>query len=723
MPSSREIRSPLKLPPVTLLALSLLPGLSVPAAVVMLAHDRPYLGLRLAPASGTGGVTVVHARGPAAAIPPGTDIMRISGGGDTMEPEAGDLIPEVDGVIPDYASYRKFLQRQERLARIQDSGEISITDRGGRVHTLAPDRGGRPLASLPPDFWVQLFVGLSAWLVAAAVFAFRPREAGARYLLLSGAATLIFAPAAAVYTTRELAMPAAVFRWASDLNFFGGSLFAASFVALLFHYPRRIAPAWAGVGVVALYVVWFIMQQAEVFGSMTFARRILVMAGAASTFLLAGIQWSRTGRDPVARASLQWFLISWMLGTTLFAAFYLLPQMFGVDTTPVQGYAFLLFLLVYGGLAFGILRFRLFELGDWWRKIAGWTAGVAALVLLDMFFLFGLHLSTGVSLSLALLICGAVWLPFRGWMWGRLVEREARHHQNLFARALDAVLAPPGRDGPAARWRALLQDVFGPLEIGPAGGPVPAVAIRRDGLELELPAIGENPALRLGFAHGGRKLFTPRDAALATDLLEMAGHAITSRSAYEQGVSEERERIAREMHDNIGSQLLAALHSKDAERKDATIRTTLSDLRGLINNTASPALPLEETLAGLRVETAERLSSAGIRLAWTVTGGGTPAPSPAVAHVLRSIIREAVSNVIRHSGAGQVTLSVDHGTDAVLLSVEDDGDGFNPESAPAGNGLTNMRDRLATHGGSLALSNRGDGTSLEVRLPIPHDGG
>src|SRR3546814_4500324 len=44
-----------------------------------------------------------------------------------------------------------------------------------------------------------------------------------------------------------------LFRWFNDLNFLGGSLFAASFVALLLNYPRRIGPAWLGPGVVALY--------------------------------------------------------------------------------------------------------------------------------------------------------------------------------------------------------------------------------------------------------------------------------------------------------------------------------------------------------------------------------------------------------------------------------------------------------------------------------------
>src|SRR5690606_11497320 len=142
------------------------------------------------------------------------------------------------------------------------------------------------------------------------VFAFRSREISARYLLLSRAATLTFAPLAAVYSTRELAAPGMLCRWLSDLNFLGGRLFAGSFVALLLHYPKRIAPAKVGAGIVLLYGVWFVAQQAGAFESMTFARRFLVVAGLGSTFVLAGVHWVRTKNDPVARAALQWFLLS-----------------------------------------------------------------------------------------------------------------------------------------------------------------------------------------------------------------------------------------------------------------------------------------------------------------------------------------------------------------------------------------------------------------------------
>lgn len=704
-----------------MLAAAVLIGLAVVAAVTLLALERPWLGLKLKAAPDGRGALVASSEGPASGIRPGSILSGIANADDSVEFEALDFVVEPDGVMGDYETYWRFLDRQSRLAKIQDSPEIRMIASDGGVHRITPDSSGRPLTSLPPDFWVQVVVGLVAWLVSAAVFVFRPREAAARYLLLSGAATLLFAPTAAVYTTRELAVAGLLFQWACDLNFLGGSLFAASFVGLLLHYPRRIAPAWVGLAVVGLYGLWFILQQVGVFESMTFARRFFVMVGVLATFVLAGVHWFQTRRDPVGRAALQWFLLSWLLGTSLFAIFILLPQMLGVDTSPVQGYAFLLFLLVYGGLAFGILRYRLFELGDWWRRIALWTAGVVLLVLLDLMFLFGLRWSSGVSLGFALLVCGAIWLPLRSWAWSRLEKRRDLRQEDLFGQVMDVALTPPGGETQGMLWQRMLEKLFDPLQIEIDPEPATKVEVSHDGLALKLPEVSRIPAICLEYAHGGTRLFSPREAALASELVEMLRHAIDSRSAYESGMAEERSRIAREMHDNIGAQLLAALHSRDDSRKNAMVREALADLRDLINSSSSNDLSLEETLAELRVETADRLAAAGIQMDWRSDASENCGLHPGTAHAIRSIIREAISNVIQHAGARLVELRVSRQPDLISLEIADDGRGFNPTTTTYGHGLANMQTRLDGLRGTLKIQSQLPGTQLSAYFPTHHE--
>jgi signal transduction histidine kinase len=187
-------------------------------------------------------------------------------------------------------------------------------------------------------------------------------------------------------------------------------------------------------------------------------------------------------------------------------------------------------------------------------------------------------------------------------------------------------------------------------------------------------------------------------------------------------VAEERRRIARDMHDNIGAQLLGALHSRETERKDTMIRETLSDLRDIINNASRTGLPLDETLADLRMETAERLSSAGIALEWKIDAHPTPVLAPNTAHALRSMLREAVSNVIRHSSADRLNVRIHQDGNAIRLAIEDDGHGFDQKTVHTGYGLANMTTRVAGLGGPLDIVSSETGTRLEARVPFERPG-
>jgi signal transduction histidine kinase len=702
--------------PVFRLAACLLFGLGLAAACTWYAAAQPWLGLSLGYSAQAKGAVVRAARGPSAAIPAGTVMVRVSDGRDAIAFVADDFVTEPDGSLGTYRNHDVFLARQGRLAQIQAADTVVFTDSGGVAWSVRP-LAHRPVTSLGPDYWVQLVVGVVAWLISSCIWAFRPGETSVRYLLLSGFSTLMFAPFAGVYTTRELGLPSWPFRVLDDLNFLGGSLFAACLASMLLYYPRRIAPRWVGWAVVAVYGAWFVAQEAYVFDSMTMARRLLVMVALVATCILSAVQWGFTRKDPIARAALQWFLLSWVVGAGLFCGLILAPQMVGIDTSPLQGYAFLLFLLVYGGLAFGITRFRLFDLGEWWLRTMVWTGSVVALVLLDMLFLAGLNLSSGVSISLALLICGLLWLPFRAWVWGRFLIRPREDERALFERVVGVALAERG-EAQLARWLALFQATFDPLNLR-TEPRVAAPRVDDDGLALLAPPVDDLPGLRLEYADGGRRLFGRRDAALAAEMAGMLRHVLNSRHAYDEGVTVERKRIARDMHDNIGAQLLRALHSDGEERKDRLIRETLTDLGGMINDAARLGSSLDEVLSDLRYETVDRLEAKGVVLDWSLDAGAGIAASPAVVHALRSVIREAVSNVVKHAHAGRLRVAVRQEGEAVVLTIEDDGVGFDPEALSNGNGLGNMRGRIETLGGTIGWSPGagGRGVRLDARLP------
>ncbi|MEJ5978479.1 ATP-binding protein [Novosphingobium sp. PS1R-30] len=694
-------------------------GLLCACAVLYFAVSQPWLGLKLA-VDGHGSTVAARVQGPSRAVPLGAHLTAIGDGTSRIDLTAGDLLIEPDGNLPRFADYETFLARQDALAAVMRAPRVELFGAQEGIWAVTP-LPQRPIGDLPTEFWVALFVGLVAWLIAGSIWVFRSELRSARYLLLSGASTLVFSPFAAVYGTRELAMASAPFRFFSDMNFFGGSLFIAALVALMLYYPRAIAPAWIGRAVVALFVGWFVAQQVGLFDSMVFARRALVFVGLIATFALAAVQWRGTRFDPVARAALQWFLLSWLVGCSAFAALIFVPQMFGIDTSKMQAFGFLLFVPVYAGLAFGIIRYRLFDLGEWWARTMTWMLSLVMLVVLDMLFLLVLHLSPGLSIGLALLVCGLVWLPLRGLLWGRLVVRRPLDTRGRFQRLADAAF----QDGAEARgeaWTRLLQSIYDPLEstLQADCSETAEARLAQDGLVLIVPAAGDVPPLRLANAQRGRHLFNRADVDLANDLAAMFDHLVRNRGAFDAGAATERKRIAQDIHDHVGATLLDALHSPRSDRKDRLIRDTLSDLRGIINGTGQQDLPIGEALVPIRRETAERLETKGIRLDWQAPSAEAVLDAARL-HTVRSIVREAVSNAIKHAECSLLRVSITLEAGELSLVIEDDGKGFDPHGPATGAGLVNIRDRATVAGGDFSwLAPAGGFVSrLHVQLPVP----
>lgn len=346
-----------------------------------------------------------------------------------------------------------------------------------------------------------------------------------------------------------------------------------------------------------------------------------------------------------------------------------------------------------------------------------YVGGAVLMVMLDAFLIFALSLERAPALGVSLMAVGLFYLPLRDALRRRIVGR-AVDHGALFQQTVDVALTPPGTDQ-NARWVAVLDRAFNPLRIdsGYGAGAPTRPSIRDDGLSLVIPANGEIRPVVLGYAYAGRKLFSRADEKLALELCMMLDHAIRSRKSREEGVAEERTRIARDMHDNIGAKLLSALHSTGEGRKNAMIRDALADFRTIINNAFGTARPLEQTLAELRIETTERLEAAGIDLSWETADEHVVAIPPAVAHTLCSIIREAVSNVIRHSEAAAVAVTVACVGGRVTVVIADNGRGIGEGGEGGGNGLANIRARIDALGGDFEAGKAEPGTRLTVAFP------
>jgi signal transduction histidine kinase len=191
----------------------------------------------------------------------------------------------------------------------------------------------------------------------------------------------------------------------------------------------------------------------------------------------------------------------------------------------------------------------------------------------------------------------------------------------------------------------------------------------------------------------------------------------------EQAAQDERRRIASDLHDDLGAQLLtiaqASQRGVDPQRVAGMARVAIEEMRLSVRGLTGGATLTNDALADWRAETMTRLADADMQGTWEAQEPPAGLILPARTHVqLTRILREAVSNAIRHSGGTRCTVRVAFPPGELLLHVQDDGRGL-PVGArrQQGHGLPNIERRVRNLGGEHWFETEG-GTRLVVRVPL-----
>ncbi|XAH24416.1 sensor histidine kinase [Xylophilus sp. GW821-FHT01B05] len=195
-------------------------------------------------------------------------------------------------------------------------------------------------------------------------------------------------------------------------------------------------------------------------------------------------------------------------------------------------------------------------------------------------------------------------------------------------------------------------------------------------------------------------------------------------------LSQERQRLMRDMHDGVGSSLAMAIHSVEHGSLDDTqvsslLQDCMDDLKLAIDSMEPVEADLLLLLATLRFRLAARIESAGIRLSWQVQDlPALPWLEPASAlHILR-ILQEAFANILRHAQATEIRVETGLAPDGgVLVAIEDNGRGFDPQAAlhpgaSHGRGLHNQQRRAQAIQGEVRWTSSPAGTRFTLWLPL-----
>jgi signal transduction histidine kinase len=323
-------------------------------------------------------------------------------------------------------------------------------------------------------------------------------------------------------------------------------------------------------------------------------------------------------------------------------------------------------------------------------------------IALDILLIFT-GLTEDVSLGVSLLVCGWLYFPFRQWLWQRIVNKNAPGFEKLLPE-LSIVAFTPSLTEQRARWEALLKRVFDPLELRESTCIMKST-ILEDGLGLQIPACGSLPAYSLRYAGNGARLFSSRDAAFSDALSQLLEQIASGRVSYEQGVVQERLRIGRDLHDNIGARLLKLIHHLRGTPNAEVARDAMKDLRTAIASMDTTPVPLANALADWRAEAGSRCEAANCLLHWQ-QGNDLPAIElrPRIKATLESVMRELITNALKHATPDNIEIQVMANMDSLQITVSNDGRITDPLDWQSGYGLRNIRGRLEELHGKLIIA-------------------
>jgi two-component system sensor histidine kinase UhpB len=255
--------------------------------------------------------------------------------------------------------------------------------------------------------------------------------------------------------------------------------------------------------------------------------------------------------------------------------------------------------------------------------------------------------------------------------------------------------------------------------------PLPRLPLTHFALPVLFLAVGSR--LLQVFAHALRSAEANR-SSLEDRVKEITSEiernfAQLSELRVEQVTEKERKRIAADLHDDLGAKLLTIVHTSESERISTLAREALEEMRLSVRGLTGKPVRLADALADWRAETVLRLGQANIETDWKGPAEEIDHLLPARAYVQTTrILREAVSNIIKHSGASHCKVRSSVGERDFGLLVQDNGKGIPMEldgKLDRGHGMSSMKHRAKQLAGQcLVESGPGYGTVIRLTLPL-----
>lgn len=609
-------------------------------------------------------------------------------------------------VDPDLRQRHLLLHQRMTALREAGSGGKTMTVQLDLLH--APDESvlitPTGWAGLSPLFWVMGALSLGVFAVGAVVLLAGPQWRNAAYaaLALSQSGQLMFI---AIENNLDLFAPGWFVQLDTHLRLAFDLVSTAALVQIAVLHPLRL-PGWGwytALGWLSALGLWLGMGQLDTtFNWWAIQSGCIGLSIAAISLMTASFHNSPHPFTLVMRRLLVVAVLTWAFMSVAVwrgvarADMQLNITNFGVMTWHVFA-AMAVLMSPYLSRSRPILQ-----------EFSLLAASSTIAASLDLLFVAVFSLGQFTSMTLSLFFSFGLYLIIRRWVMTRLPGRDSLTMERLFQRlyriAREVERQPDTLDASLMR---LMRELFDPLEVTLVPGEVGHTSLRGNGsvLLVPIPAWGGRPAMRhvlvLKHSHKGQRLFTSEDARLAERVMEQLYRALSFDQAVEQGRSEERMRIAQDLHDDIGARLLTLMYQAPNAEIEEYIRHTIQDLKTLTRGLATQSHTLSEAAGEWKRDLSQRLAAARCELDWHMFQDTDITLTMVQWSGLTRIMRELVSNAISHAKAKRVQVKLRLENDRLSLSVEDDGVGRAPATWSHGLGLGGVRKRVKQLGGNV----------------------
>lgn len=645
----------------------------------------------------------------------------INGHGEAQELPPRVILEDPD-VLPSYTELEAFFHQQSTLTLTLQTPPLQLTLADGQtVSVKAIDRFP---STLPLYFWWQVLIGFACFAIGAGVWAFRRDQAAAQLLFISSIGALGFTGLSAVYSSRELALDGDLFRLLLITTHFSTILHTSALLALVWVYPRPLGKSPMPALIFMAGGVAWLLDSFQLVTSALWSHYLFCSAAFVVGLTFVYGQWRATRKLPVERAILRWFIMAIFFACLANILILKAPLFFGERPTVGQGWVFVAQLLMYAGLALGVLRYRLFDLERWWFRAWLWFFAGFVIVAVDIALIATLNMEHSDALLISLLLAAWLYFPARQWIWSRLIPNSNKDLSELLVSYTANLIDAGTETRIGQKWPQLLKNIFNPLEISEKPKPCSTITIGSNGLQLNVPSLDDNLSLVLHYPAAGARLFNHQDIERATVLLDIARHAAEAAKAREEGARTERERIMRDLHDDLGARLLSLIYTTENENSQYLARAAIDDLHGILASAKGSPITLPNAIETWCSEGRRRLKEADIQGQFLIADELSALHSQTFLHSRTHantgrILREAMSNSIRHGKPQNVKMEFALSFGALTVTITDDGKAQDPSRWKNGHGLHTIQSRAKEIGATLQWQRpSGGGCQFSMRLRL-----